>query len=124
MGYLPDFWGSWNFVLTLGRERMELQSINNHPRFALQAEGGGEVGWWEFPVLASNSQGFLTLQAAHRAPHPTSEKLVLTGRGQVTNLVPTLGPLPTRASPVPFPEFGLSILIPSCQVVPDIWAFS
>ena len=34
--------------------------------------------------------GFLVLQAACRVPQPTSEKLVLTGRGQVTGPLPTL----------------------------------
>lgn len=33
-------------VLTLGGEPMEPQSIKNHPRFALEAEGEGEVRWW------------------------------------------------------------------------------
>ena len=40
----------------------------------------------------------------------------LTGRGQVTTgHIPTLGPLCTWASLVPFPELGSSILVPFCQ---------
>lgn len=61
-----------------------------------------------FLVLVSNSQGFpimgfLVLQVAHRAPHLTSEKLALTRRGQILGRIPTLGPLHTWASLVPFP---------------------
>ena len=82
-----------------------------------------------FPVLASSSQGFLkmgilVLRVAHRAPQPTSEKLALTGRGQVTGHLFTLGPFHTQATLVPFPELGWSILVLICQVALVTWTFS
>lgn len=66
-----------------------------------------------FPVRNSSSQvflvmGLLTLQASPRAPQPTSEKLALTGRGEVVYPHWTLSP---STSQVPFPELGLSVFI-------------
>ena len=40
---------------------MEPPLIKNHSRSPSQAEEGGEVGWWVFPVLTSSSQGFMII---------------------------------------------------------------
>lgn len=45
--------------------------------------------------------GFLVFPVGLTSAHSTSEKLVLTGRGQVTSRVPTLGPFHIQASSVP-----------------------
>ena len=87
------------------------------PKFHLTSRGGGDVRQWVFPVLTSSSQG----SSAHQH---SPEKLVLTGRGQVTGRVPTLRPFHTQVSLVPFPELGSSSLAPFCQVVLTTWAFS
>lgn len=68
---------------------MEPWLIMHHLKFTPQAEEGGKVRQWIFPILGSTSQGllimgFLILQMAHRAPHPTSEKLELIRRGQMS----------------------------------------
>ena len=59
---------------------------------------------------------------APRAPQPTSEKLVLTRKGQVTSCICTLGH--TQASLVLFPQLGSSVLLPFCQMVLITWALS
>ena len=127
MGYSTDRWGGWYSVLILEGEPMEPRSVKNHPRFSSQAERGGEVARWVFPVLASSSwvfpiMWFLILWVAHGAPHPTSEKLALTRRGQVTGCLPTLRPFRTQASLMPFPELRSRVLVPFCQAVLITWA--
>lgn len=52
----------------------------------------------------------------------TSEKLVLTRKGQVTSCIPTLGH--TQASLVLLPELGSNVLLPFCQMVLITWALS
>ena len=51
-----------------------------------------------------------------KALQPTSEQQALTGRGQGTNHLLTLGSFHTQESSVPFPELVWSILIPFHQV--------
>ena len=80
--------GSWNSVLVLGGEPLELQLIKNHPRFTSQAVGEERLycGYFLFLPAAHSFliMGFLVLWVAHRAPQPTSEKPALTERGQAT----------------------------------------
>ena len=92
------------------------------PRIRLTSSRRGEVQQWMFPVLARSSQGFLIMGMSLRAPHPTSEKLVLTRKGQVTSCIPTLGH--TQASLVLLPELGSNVLLPFCQMVLITWALS
>lgn len=49
---------------------------------------------------------------------------MLTGTGQVTSCIPTLGPFCTWVSLVPVLELRSSALIPFCQAVLVIWGFS
>ena len=51
-----------------------------------------------------------------------SEKPALTGTGQVTSCIPTLGH--TQASLVLLPELGSNVLLPFCQMVLITWALS
>lgn len=74
------------------RRALKAWAIRNHRRFTSQAVVGGELGQWVFPDLASSSKGvpimgLLDLQEAYKTPQPTSEKLALTRRGQVTGRV-------------------------------------
>ena len=104
------------------RERACVTSVEKEtPKIPFPSSGRGEVQQWMFPVLASSSQGFLTMGMAPRAPQPTSEKLVLTRKGQVTSCICTLGH--TQASLVLFPQLGSSVLLPVCQVL-ITWALS
>ena len=90
--------------------------------------GGGEVGQWMFPVLASSLlgfpvTGFLVLAAAHRAPQPTSEKPALTRRGQVTGHLPW-EPCTLWCPQCLVPKLRWSIFIPFCHVVLITWSLS
>lgn len=76
-----------------------------------------EVGQWVFPVPASSSQDFLIIGLLVLGSQPTSERLALIGRGQITSHIPILGSFHTQVSPVPFPELRLSFLILFCQEV-------
>lgn len=53
-----------------------------------------------------------------------SEKPALTGTGQVTSCIPTLGPFCTWASLVPVPELRSSALFPFCLAVLVTWGLS
>lgn len=107
------------------RERACVTSVEKEtPKIHLPSSGRGEVQQWVFPVLASSSPGFLTMGMALRAPQPTSEKLVLTRKGQATSCIPTLGHGHTQGFLVLFPELGSSVLLPFCQMVLITWALS
>ena len=114
MGHSPACWGSWYSVPIAGEESMEPWLIKIHPRFTRQAKRGGEIGWWVFPVLFTISQGFL-IRASWSCEQFTglcqliSEKLVLTGRGQVASLEHFC----TEVSQMLFPELRSSNLIHS-----------
>ena len=81
-----------------------------------------------FPLVASSLlgfpiMGFLVLAAAHRAPQPTSEKLALTRRGQVTGHLPW-EPFTLWGPQCLFPKLKWSIFIPFCHMVLTTWSLS